>query len=184
MHQRRALHEQSRNEKIVIKKADNGSTVVILDKQDYIEKGFTHLSDHQTYEQLENDTTVEVATRVVSCVRTMFQDGLIDKPTAEYPLPPNPVRTQELYFLTKIHKNPHTERPIILGCNGPTENISAYMDYWLQPIAESLPSYIKDSKDFINIINSTPLPKDCFLCTLDVTSLYTNIPTDDGIQSV
>ncbi len=57
------------------------------------------------------------------------------------------------------------------------------MDHWLQPIAQSLPSYLKDSKDF-SIIESTPLPKDCLLCTLDATSLYTNIPTDDGIQAV
>ncbi len=98
MHQRQALHQLSRNEKIVINKADKGSTIVILDKQDYMEKGVTHLSDHQTYEQLQHDTTAEVATRVVSCIRTTFQDGFIDKPTTEYLLPPNPVRTQELYF--------------------------------------------------------------------------------------
>ncbi len=183
-HQRQALHGLQKNDELIIKKADKGSTIVILNKEDYIEKGLKHLSDHRTYRQLGHDTTMEVASRVVSTVRAMYQDGLIDKPTAEYLLPPNPARTQELYFLTKIHKTPHAERLIVSGCNGPTENISAYMDHWLQPIAQSLPSYIKDSKEFINFIESTPLPKDCLLCTLDVTSLYTNIPTDDGIQAV
>ncbi len=57
------------------------------------------------------------------------------------------------------------------------------MDHWLQPIAKSLPSYIKDSKSFISLIESTPLPPDSILCTLDVSSLYTNIPTEEGITT-
>ena len=54
------------------------------------------------------------------------------------------------------------------------------MDHWLQPLAKSLPSYIKE---FIKYIESTKLPKDCILCTLDVSSLYTNIPMEDGIHA-
>ena len=111
------------------------------------------------------------------------KDIHIDKPTAEYLLPPPMVRTQEMYFLKKIHKNPPTARPIVSGCDGPTERISAYLDHWLQPLAKSLPSYIKDTKEFIKYIESTKLPKDCILCTLDVSSLYTNIPTEDGIYA-
>ncbi len=57
------------------------------------------------------------------------------------------------------------------------------MDHWLQPLAQSLPSYIKDSKSFINLVETTPLPNNCLLCTLDVSSLYTNIPTEEGISA-
>ncbi len=181
--QHQALGNLSRNRDLVIKKADKGSTIVVLNKQDYVDKGLVHLSDQETYRELDSDTTKEVAESVVSTVRAMYQDGVIDKTTAEYLLPPSQVRTQEMYFLTKLHKTPYSERPIVSGCNGPTEKVSAYMDHWLQPLARSLPSYIKDSKAFINIIESTPLPKDCILCTLDVSSLYTNIPTEDGIDA-
>ena len=88
-----------------------------------------------------------------------------------------------MYFLKKIHKNPPSARPIVSGCDGPTEKISAYLDHWLQPLAKSLPSYIKDTKEFVKYTESTKLPKDCILCTLDVSSLYTNIPTEDGIHA-
>ena len=181
--QRQALRDLSGNRDLVINKADKGSTIVILDREDYIAKGLRHLSDQETYKRLSEDTTKEVSEKVVSTIRTMYQNGIIDQKTAEYLLPANPVRTQEIYFLTKIHKNPFSERPIVSGCKGPTEKISAYMDHWLQPLAQSLPSYIKDSKSFINLIESIPLPPDCILCTVDVSSLYTNIPTEEGISA-
>ena len=37
------------------------------------------------------------------------------------------------YTLTKIHKTTLVGRPIISGCDGPTEKISAFRDRLLQP---------------------------------------------------
>ena len=42
---------------IIIKKEDKGYTVVIQDRQDYIETGLEHLSDRDTYNELEEDQT-------------------------------------------------------------------------------------------------------------------------------
>ena len=41
----------------------------------------------------------------------------------------------------------------------------------------------KRHKGIIKYVESTKLPKDCILCTLDVSSLYTNIPTEDRIHA-
>jgi len=49
---------------IVIKIADKGSTVVIQDKQEYTETGLEHLSDRDTYNELEEDQTKQVANEV------------------------------------------------------------------------------------------------------------------------
>ena len=159
-HQRIALRKRK---DIIIKKADKGSTVVIQDRQEYIETGLEHLSDRDTYNELEVDQTKQVANEVTQAIRAMYQEGHIDKPTAEYLQPPPMVRTQEMYFLKKIHKNPPSARPIVSSCIVPTERISAYLDHWLQLLAKSLPSYIKDTKEFIKYIESTKLPKDCIL---------------------
>ncbi len=140
-----------------------------------------HLADQDTYRKLDENTTKETANKVVSILRGMYQDGIIDQKVAEYLLSTNPVRTQDMYFLTKIDKNPYSERPIVSRCNGPTECLFLH-DHWLQPLAQALPSYIKDSKSFIKIIEPTPLPNDCILCTLDESSLYTNIPTEEGMS--
>ena len=97
---------------------------------------------------------------------------------------PNPPRIPEFYTVTKIHKPTLVGRPIISGCNGPTERISAFVDTLLQPVSTSQTSYLKDSTDFINFIEKTKMGKRTFLVTMDVSSLYTNIPQEEGITTV
>ena len=70
------------------------------------------------------------------------------------------------------------------GNDGPTERISAFIDSLLQPITKSQKSYLKDTTDFVNFIERRNLPEDAFLVSLDVTSLYTNIPREEGINTV
>ena len=54
----------------------------------------------------------------------------------------------------------------------------------LQPIAQRQASYLKDSTDFINFIESTEVPKHAIIVSMDVTSLYTNIPQEEGIKTI
>ena len=89
------------------------------------------------------------------------------------------------YTLTKIHKATPVSRPITSGCDSPTERISSFVDHLLQPIAKRQASYLKDTTDFLNFIGEkTKLPKNTILVSMDVTSLYTNIPQEEGITTV
>ena len=45
-------------------------------------------------------------------------------------------------------------------------------------------SHIRDSGHFLWILDNLTLPSEYILCTLDITSLYTNIPNDKGIHAV
>ena len=45
-------------------------------------------------------------------------------------------------------------------------------------------SYLKDTTEFINFIERTKVPENIFLVSMDVTSLYTNIPQEEGITIV
>ena len=51
----------------------------------------------------------------------------------------------------------------------------------LQPIVKQIPSYVKDTNDSINKVKDLSVPKDSLLVSLDVKSLYTNIPNAEGI---
>jgi hypothetical protein len=52
----------------------------------------------------------------------------------------------------------------------------------LKDLCQKVPSYIRDSMDFLNKIPETE-DLNTFLVTFDVTSLYTNIPHDFGIEA-
>ena len=96
---------------------------------------------------------------------------------------PNPPRISVFYTLTNIHKPNPVGGPIISGCDSPTDRISSFVDYLVQPIAEVQESYIKDNR-FLKLYRETKVVKDTMLVSMDVTSLYTNIPQEEGINNV
>jgi len=64
-----------------------------------------------------------------------------------------------------------SDRPIASSCNSATENISRFLDTYHQPAVKQLPSYIKDTKDFVLFIESLQITKNTILATFDVSSL-------------
>ena len=56
---------------------------------------------------------------------------------------PNPLRIPEFYTHTKIHKPSPVSRPIVSGCDGPTEKLSSFVDKLLQLIAQQQKSYLQ-----------------------------------------
>ena len=96
----------------------------------------------------------------------------------------NSPKPGRFYTIPKIHKQGHPGRPIVSSNSHPTERISQFVDHHLQPLVTKLPSYIKDTTHFLKKLNSIgQLPNGVLLVTLDVASLYTNIPHNDGIQA-
>lgn len=88
------------------------------------------------------------------------------------------------YLRMKIHKQGNPDRPIISSNGYPTEHISEAVYYHLKPLVQSLPSYIKDTTQFLLELEKVgPLHDNPILVTLAVSSLYTNIPHIDGLQA-
>ena len=89
----------------------------------------------------------------------------------------------KFYISPKIHKENNPGRPVINSFNCQTSEISCFVDHHLQPLVREIPSYIKDTNDFINTINNFPVPPNSLLVTMDVKSLNTSIPINEGIAS-
>ncbi len=178
--ERRALNHLSKNKKITIKSADKGTAIVIEDSQTYMEEGLEHLADQTIYEEIDRDPTQGLKKSINRLAQDMLSKGFIDKDTKEC-LTLDNVRTQNIYFLKKLHKTPHALRPIVSGCGGPTENLSHFMDHFLKPLVVKKNSYLKDSMQLIRTLEETVLPEDIILMTIDVKALYTNIPHAEGI---
>ena len=52
----------------------------------------------------------------------------------------------------KTHKEGNPLRLITSCCGTPIENLSAFTEFYLQPLARKLPSFIKDTTDLLNRI--------------------------------
>ena len=180
-----ALTELKQNTDINLKKADKGSTTVVMNKTDKIREGQIQIEDKHNYRPLSEPMVKETHSKVLRLITDLHRENHIDDMTRKWlSQTPNPPRIPEFYTLTKIHKPTITGRPIISGCDGPTERISSFVDTLLQPISKIQKSYLKDTTDFINFIENTKVKKRTFLVSMDVTSLYTNIPQNEGIEIV
>ena len=59
-----------------------------------------------------------------------------------------------------------------------------FVDYHLKPLVQTTQSFIKDTTHFLNKLEQLgQLPQNALLVTLDVSSLYTNIPHNEGITA-
>ena len=159
-----------------------------MNRENKINEGQIQLDDRNNDQPLDKPMVRDTFQRVKHLINSLRQAGCIDEMTAKwFNQTPDPPRIPVFYTLTKIHKPTLVGRPIISGCDGPTERLSSFpsgVDKVLQPIAKIQESYLKDTTHFIRFIESTRVPKNAFLVSMDVTSLYTNIPEEEGITIV
>ena len=63
-------------------------------------------------------------------------------------------------------------------------SLNLLINYHLKPLVQTLPSYIKDTTHFLlQLQNLGPFPENAILFTLDVSSLYTNIPNKESEEA-
>ena len=170
---------------IIITKADKGGAVVILHVENYIKEAHRQLNDEQCYKRLNSDPTKHHAVKVHEAIDKFRIEGLLTEKVASGLKTTNP-KTPKFSLLPKIHKEGNPGRPVIDSMNCHTAEISRYVDYHLQPEVIKLKSYMKDSSDVINKIKEIEdqVSENDILVSMDVRSLYTNIPNEEGIQAV
>ena len=181
--ERKAVKELMNNKNIVLKKADKGTTTVVMDRENKLAEGQSQLNDRKNYQPLANPMVDTTSIKVRQLIKSLEKEGHIEKMTEKWlSLTSNPPRIPVFYTLLKIHKPTLVGRPIISGCDGPTERISSFVDRLIQPIAQMQDSYLKDTTDFINFIETKKFPANTILVSMDVTSLY-HIPQEKGINT-
>ena len=70
------------------------------------------------------------------------------------------------------------------GIGSITEKISAYVDQQIRHLVPWKQSHLKDTTHLIHILLGKKLAPEDILITIDVQSLYTNIPHTEGIQAL
>ena len=173
------------NADLVIKPFDKGSRICLTDTSLYINKIEEHLANTTIYKELNTDPTQAIRNDVLSTLGYLHIKDQIDDQTRHHFTLQNPVRTPLFYGLPKVHNSNIPLRQIVLACDSPTDQLSNYVTHFIQPLVGTLHSYIRDSKHFLQLLESLPpLPESAILVTADVTSLCTNITHEEGIDSV
>ena len=144
--EREALKELTRNPQIIVKPADKGGAIVILNRKDYLLEGFTQLANREFYQEIPDDLTENHRVIIQNQIEDLYQNGEIDITVKEY-LTDVHCRTPNFYLLPKIHKGilPPPGRPILSANGSPTEKISQFVDHFLNPLCPQIRSYVNDT---------------------------------------
>ena len=197
-HDTRMILQRMRNHpSIIIKPADKNLGITIMTRTWYESEMMRQLNDTCTYKQCAWNafTLTGVQAQIKSIAQKGEKNGVLSSKEGKY-ITVNPTVRQSacpLYGMPKIHKLSNavnelhklTCRPIVSCVTYITTPLSQWIDWVLQPLVQMIPTVIKDSKTFVNMIESFRIEHrhkdECILMVADIASLYPNIPTDDGI---
>lgn len=179
-----ALKELRKDKNIIIKRSDKGGGIAIMNVTDYKNKVLNMLNDPIVYTRVDEDDTVSVKTNTDTLINNLFLRRFIDSKQLKYLTNFSP-NTPIFYGLPKVHKPNWPLRPIVSQINGPTCRLSEFLDLHLTVAESHIPFLLQDTTAFLNLIKSNEICEpNTILTTMDVASLYTNIPHEEGAEFV
>ena len=161
-----------------------GAVVVIIDVEDYVKEVEHQLNNNDGYKKLQYDPT-QTHSRLLNDTITRFKNDKLITENITKGLQVEQPENAKFFTRQKIRKTGNPGRLVVSSVNCHTYTISKYVDFHLQPIVKNIPSYVRDTTDFLKKPDKVKnIPSNCLLVTLDVKSLYTNIPNNEGIKAV
>ncbi|KAM4034466.1 uncharacterized protein ACNLHF_021098 [Anomaloglossus baeobatrachus] len=183
--ERNALKSLMDDPSLIIKPADKGGSVVIMDKKDYVQEIKSQLSNTAVYEKLNGDLVFDISKKLLNIINRYLELKIIDEKMANFLLKKHPI-TPILYTLPKVHKSLQCPpgRPIVALADSILAAPAIVLEKILTPLTKSAPSYLLDTSHFLHEIKSVSVESGDLLVTLDVCSLYTSIVHSKGIRAV
>ena len=96
-----------------------------MNKRDYLTKIHTHLQDLNTYKPFTYNSPSTIVNDICTFIQYIHSQHIIDKAIKEFLLSPESTSTPLFYGLLKIHKLGCPLHPIVSGCDGLTDHLSA-----------------------------------------------------------
>ncbi|XP_015121934.1 uncharacterized protein LOC107044532 [Diachasma alloeum] len=165
------------------RQADNGNVTVILPKGRYNEAVLKLLEDKNAYSELKRNKTLATERKTNDLVKSWVKGGYISDSLGKFLRCRNGA-CPRLYALPKIDKKDVLFRPIVSSIGSPTYALSSYIKKIISSGYRGSFSEVKNSFDFHDYLTKVTIPPDYTLVSLDVSSLYTNVPLDLVIKSM
>ncbi|KAJ1219193.1 hypothetical protein NDU88_006764 [Pleurodeles waltl] len=181
-----ALQGLKQRRDVVIKAADKVGGIVLQDIGNYKQEILRQLSDQDCYKTSTTDPTKQLSKEILELTTKGFDLGFISKKEYQFLNKKDP-RIPVIYTLPKTHKNFTNPpgRPIVSGCGSISEPLCKYLDYFIKPFVPLTEAYTRDSMHVIMLYEGLNFSTETeILVTIDIQSLYTNIPQTQALATL
>ena len=185
--ERVALKEIKNQSGLIVGVQDKGSKFVVMGKSEYESKMKQQLENPIHYQTLDTDPSSSYTDAILQWSSKWLAAGQINSEIADWVVN-SKAKPGKAFAMVKTHKAGNPLR-LITSCKGTAiENLSQFTEFYLKPLAQQLPSFIKDTTHFLNKIEQLnqkgPFPQGTLLVSWDVVSMFPNIDNDLGLSAV
>merc|ERR1719319_582552 len=161
----------------------------------YLKAAYEHLlskqegSGKQFYKEVHGIEVDKAKHRIKAVLNDAKEAGIITKEEFSF-MDPSDKSIAKFYCNFKVHKNHKVgelppPRPIVSGKNSMTEGIGKFVEHHVKEISKFHKTYLEDTPDFLREIEKVSgLDNNHILASIDVKALFTNIPTNEGLESL
>ena len=165
------------DDSITIRHADKSLIYVLLNKDEYLSKINDILQDDTKFKKLDRDPTQEIKKRandLISTLNAVDNNCNISKITGHF-------TAGYIYGNPKIHKANNPLRPIISQVPTPTYQLAKSLNSIISPYIPNQYS-INSTNHFIDLLHRHN--GEGIMASLDVESLFTNVPISNTIDII
>jgi len=152
--------------------------VVVMGKDHNISEANHQLGDTTYYKRLDQDPMSDHQRLVSEKLSEMFTSKEISEDNISHS------RKSQSRPILSSPQNSQTWLPWTPNCLCKrSPNRTDLRVCWHTPFVSSLPSYVQDTTDYLTKLSLSDISEETWLVSLDVVSLYTNTPHEDGIEA-
>jgi len=168
---------------IIYTRADKGNITVALNRTDYINELEKIFSDKDTYELIKKDPIIKLTNETRCLLAGWKSKGYISK-SSYYSIYCSDGTIPRAYGLPKVHKPGFTFRVIISSIDSPTYKLAYFLHKIISNNIMKPPSRVENSFQLIKELKGINIDSSYELISLDVVSLFTNIPITLALEGI
>ena len=180
--EQKAIGELKKDNTRLILTTDKGVALVVMDKEEYVQKA-KELLDQPTYWSISNDPTTKYKNKLVNLLKAIKSEGEMEESLYRR-LYPTGTGAPKFYGLPKIHKEGIPLRPIVSSIGAVSYETSKELARILKPLVGRSIYHIHNTQDFIQQIKDIKLQEDQCMVSFDVKALFTSVPIKPAINTI
>ncbi|XP_062704445.1 uncharacterized protein LOC134286788 [Aedes albopictus] len=141
------------------------------------------LNDENTYEKLRRDPSNKVLKNINTVADGWLERKYIGK-SEHRKIKMSSSNPPRIYGLPKVHKEGRPLRPVVSTVGSATYNMAQFLSNILGNIVGKTEYHVINSFEFAEEVTGMQVPEEHVLFSLDVKSLYTNVPVAYALECI